>query len=307
MAIHALSRNFNYFFSRLNPSPSFAQKAASEHKTIVSLIENVNGPAGVLSPHCFLQGSYKQKTAIYTINDVDIVALCELWQPGSGYGSRSWSRDEIFDTIASPLLNDWRFRDKVRYDNQSICIKVDLGIKVEILPVVHKVNSSDDEPFRLYRPDKGEWVDGFARYHQGFLSWKNSEAYSNFIPAVKVLKHLNSKFGLNVTSFYIECLLFSIPHSIFNGGPADYIAATLNHIASISASDWYNSHLETPCSDRDIFTDLEWKSDEWKIFHKLVTIWAESATLANQSQDRDYAIEFWKLLLGEEFFPREVS
>ena len=82
MAYFALSENFGAFFNRLNPSSTFEKRAASEHATITGLIEDRKGLAASLSPRCFLQGSYKQNTAIYTINDVDIVALCALWQPG---------------------------------------------------------------------------------------------------------------------------------------------------------------------------------------------------------------------------------
>jgi len=69
MAHHTLSANFSYFFSRINPSDSFQKTALGEHQTITSLIEASYGLASELSPKCFLQGSYKQETAIYTIND----------------------------------------------------------------------------------------------------------------------------------------------------------------------------------------------------------------------------------------------
>src|SRR5438128_1289052 len=79
--------------------------ASSEHNTIRGLIEARDGPAAELAPVTFLQGSYRQQTAIYEINDVDIVALCKLWYPGNGIGGgRNYGRDEIFRIIAAPLL-----------------------------------------------------------------------------------------------------------------------------------------------------------------------------------------------------------
>lgn len=101
-----LSDHFRGFFHCLNPSPTFVQKASSQYNTIKGLIENRSGPTAVLAPLCFLQGSYDQSTAIYTINDVDIVVLCSsLWQPGAGGGSGpSWDRNAIFSTIAAPLF-----------------------------------------------------------------------------------------------------------------------------------------------------------------------------------------------------------
>ena len=194
-----LSEHFGGLFRCLNPKPTFIQQASSQYNTIKSLIENRSGLAAELAPFCFLQGSYDQSTAIYTINDVDIVVLCSLWQPGSGAsgsGYRIWDRDAIFGTIAAPLLDDGRYKSKVYYGPASMCIKVDLGIKVEILPVVFKQGTIDklQEPFRLWRPECGQWEDGYARYHQALLCIKNDKdhACGNFIPMVKILKHLRS-------------------------------------------------------------------------------------------------------------------
>ncbi len=70
-------------------------------------------PAAVLGPECFLQGSYDQDTAIHSINDVDIVALCSLVQPGSGSG-RSYSRDEIYNLIAASLAKNPTYGGELR-------------------------------------------------------------------------------------------------------------------------------------------------------------------------------------------------
>ncbi len=115
MAIHQLSRHFDRFFSRLNQGTSFEGIASSQYTTIKGLIENRQGPAAVLSPICFLQGSYRQQTALYNINDVDIVVLCQLWQPAAPGGGPGWDRNQIFNTIAAPLLADGRYASKVRF------------------------------------------------------------------------------------------------------------------------------------------------------------------------------------------------
>jgi hypothetical protein len=106
-AVHSLSKHFQSFFGRPNPSPAFEKTAASQHNTIRGLIEDRSGPAAELAPITFLQGSYKQQTAIYTINDVDIVVLCNLWYPGSpgGFG-KSYGRDDV--GCSSPLATERR-------------------------------------------------------------------------------------------------------------------------------------------------------------------------------------------------------
>lgn len=314
MAYFQLSDHFASFFSRLNPSATFEVQAAREYQSIIGLIEDSRGLAAELSPRCFLQGSYRQRTAIYTINDVDIVALCELWQPSSGGGNgggRTYSRDDIFRIVASPLLADKRYRSKVRYSATSMCIKVDLGIRIEILPVVYKAGNYDyqNEPFRLYRPESRQWEDGHARYHQAYLSLKNDNDRTggNFIPATKVLKHICSWFGLDVVSFHIECLLQSLPDSLFRGTPADYITSVLRHIAIKGADDWYRQECKTPCGDRDIFTASEWPLDSWRKFHDVLSKTAALAAAACVTPNWSQAVEFWQIILGKDFFPATVT
>lgn len=188
-----------------------------------------------------------------------------------------------------------------------MCVKVDLGIKVEILPVVYKAGNSDStvEPFRLFRPESGQWEDGFARYHQQWLSWKNSsdKTGGNFIPTVKVFKHFRSRLGLNAVSFHIECLLFSLPDELFRGGPADYIPALLNYIATRPANSWWLQVIMTPCGDRDIFTTPEWDRDSWEAFHEVIDTLARVAMAASETDDWDKGVTLWQLVLGAEFFP----
>jgi hypothetical protein len=314
MAAHQLSANFASFFRRLNPGTSFESIASSQYNTIKDLIENRQGPAAALWPICFLQGSYKQQTAIHAINDVDIVVLCQLWNPteaGNG-GGTIYGRDQIFDTIAAPLRADGRYAGKIRYGSASMCIKVDLGIKVEILPVVYKQGNNDSsaEPFRLYRPEVGQFQDGYARYHQAYLTMKNaaSRTGGNFIPMIKVLKHLRSLVNVAAVSFHLECLLYAVPDAYFLGSPADYIPAVLNYIAGTTAPAWYLGRCMTPCGERDIFTGQEWTMASWTIFHDyLGTVWAILASAAANSGDRTNAIRLWRIVLGEDYFPLEAT
>jgi hypothetical protein len=311
VAIQSLSRHFQSFFGSLNPGSSFEQRASSQQNTIRGLIEDRNGPAAELQPITFLQGSYRQQTAIYSINDVDIVALCKLSYPGSpgGYG-KSYSRNEIFRIIAAPLLADGRYRDKVKFGPQSMCIKIDLGIKVEILPVVFKAGTADPntEPFVLYRPERNQWEEGFARYHQGWLSLKNSanRTQGNFIPAIKAFKHIRSLFGLSAVSFHIECLLYFLADSFFLGGPADYLASIFRVIAASKPEEWYETKCMTPCGDRNIFTVTEWQAQDWWKFHELISKCLRMAEIAITAATERVAIEAWQAILGNNFFPARV-
>jgi hypothetical protein len=314
MPIHALGEHFDSFFGRLNPAPSIEQRAASEHQSITRLVEDASGLAAKFSPECFLQGSYRRQTAIYTINDLDIIALCDL-RPSVGLTvwskKQRWRRDELFETIAAPLRADARYSDKVHYSNTSMCIKVDLGIKVEILPVVYGswFSNADSEPFLLYRPEAERWEHGYARLHQQHLSEKNTQTRTggNFIPAIKVLKHLRSYHELDAVSFHLECLLYSLPDHLFRGSAATFIAATLHAIAGKSTETWYRSTIMTPCGERSLFSDTEWTWKRWKTFHDWVVFFDLLVQAACRAPDKAMAIQTWQLLLGAEFFPTEVS
>lgn len=305
MAVHVLSPNFAAFFTNLNPASSFTTTAGREYASIKALIEAPSGPASPLTPTCFLQGSYRQDTAIHTINDVDVVTLCRLWQPQSdaGVGGSSWNRHRIFDTIAAPLLRDGRYRDKVTYSQQSMCIKVNLGIKVEILPVVYKTGNKNPsvEPFRLWRPEVARWEDGYARYHQQLLTAKNQATGGHFKPAVKVLKHIRWLMRIPSVSFHLECLLYALGDSYFAGPPADYIPILLEQVARFSADTWYDTGIRTPCAEREILTDGEWHYASWKLFHSNLVTWSKVARAASDSRQVRQAIEYWQMLLGPNF------
>ena len=160
----------------------------------------------------------------------------------------------------------------------------------------------------LYRPEKTAWEDGFARYHQSFLSSKNSAARTggNFIPAIKVFKHIRSLFNKPGVSFHIECFLYSLPDALFLGGPADYLAAIFRTIAAQGPEVWYGNRCMTPCGDRDIFTGSEWGVGWWE-FHALISQCSGVAQSAIATYDQALATSGWQAILGETFFPATVS
>ncbi len=190
-----------------------------------------------------------------------------------------------------------------------MCIKVDLGIKVEILPVVLKRGTNDAtvEPFRLYRPERRRWEDGYARRHQDLLTRKNKNTGGQFIPAIKVLKHLRSRYKLHAASFHIECLLYRLPDRVFRGSPPDYIGAILSHLSAHSAEWWYRQRLITPCGDRAIFTKIEWRWADWDAFYSRMSLCARRAAVAIEEPDRAEAIADWRRILGDDFFPLQVG
>ena len=304
MATHPLKQHFDYFFGCINPSKAWVDKAASIYSGVTRVLEGAGGRTAVLRPNLFLQGSYRRDTAIYTINDIDIVALCALWFPGEGTGN-GWSRDEIFSALAAPFQANQLYSDKVRYGPTSLCIKLDLGIDVEILPAVFKRGTHDPtvEPFCIYRPEEQKWVHAFAREHHSKLSAKNKATEGNLIPAIKTMKHIRSFHGLNTVSFHLESFLYAQSSRCFVGSPADVFADLLAVIATLPAEQWWQSGITTPCGDRLLFSPSEWSLLSWTHFYRLVLQLAPIAGEAVRTADRATAVRLWQRVLGEAFFP----
>ncbi len=308
-----LTDNFVAFFKRINPSETYERTAASAHSQVSALIEDKDGPAGDLRIQCFLQGSYKRDTAIHTINDVDIVALCSMSHTPVANQN---TRDQIFKMVTEAIATNRTYRDKLQCRKRSVCIKVILeGIKIEVLPALRvKGRPYEYEPFYMFKPNEDEALDGywqrtFARQHQHLCTQKNSATNGLFIPIVKVLKHLRFMDPYlnerDAASFHIECLLYALRHSIFTGSPCECIESVLKALAGFTADKADISGAKSPCGDRELFCSEEWSVASYSRFHDSVCRWHKIAARANQQRDRAEAIDEWKQLLGDSYFPRD--
>ncbi len=311
MTANKFSRNFEIFFKRLNPSSTYAKTAARAQKEIRSLIEDREGPSGDFRIKSFIQGSYGRYTAIHTINDVDIVALCSLSYKTSANQN---TRNQIFAMIASSIKCNKRYKGKVLFNDQSICIKVILkGIKLEVIPALRVPKKQFKyEPFYIFRTPEdgrndGKWELTYARRHQELLSEKNDSTDGLFIPMVKVLKHirfLDSQLNdRDAVSFHIECLLYALKNSIYSGSIGECIENILNSLAGFTPLKAVNSEILFPCRNRLLFREDEWSFGAYTRFHNAVLRWKGLSQKANNAVDENEAVTAWKELLGDTFFP----
>lgn len=323
---HKLTDHFNAFFRNINPAATWVTRASSQYNSLKTLLENDPFLRSNLAVECRTQGSYDRYTAIHSINDLDMLAFCTNLhfpprQSFFGLSGPGWTRDRIFYALEAVIANDGRYQTSlVPSNDQSMCVKLNLGIKVEILPVVPQANAfiSTGEPFYLWRPSAGAWELGYGQMHQSKLSEKNADAYhsvqdnglivgigtdGNFVPAVKVIKHLCSIHGMDAVSFHIECLLYSLPSEVFWGPPSSFIFQILAYISAQNPATWYGQKLMTPCGDRDIFSAGEWELNSWLDFHASCKRWYDIALYASSAYTSSLAVEGWQRLLGVGWFP----
>lgn len=311
---NALGANFAAFFKRLDPSPTYVSVASRAQARIRALVEDREGPAGDLRVGCFIQGSYGRRTAIHTINDVDIVALCGV--PWSENANRS-TRDQVFTLIREAIASDGTYADKTRCGADSICVKVELAaMKLEVLPALHAPGKGFNyEPFYMFRPGEDRhpmgWVRAFGKYHQKRLSEKNGATGGSFIPMVKVLKHIRwntpSLSDADAASFHLECLLYAIQDSVYCASVPETIEGVLRAIAGLTPEKVLSSGVLTPCKDQQLFSPTEWSESAYVRFHGETVRWYGLAARANASADRDEAVHVWQELLGDTYFPKEPA
>lgn len=307
-----LTPHFQGLLSRLNPSPSYVQAAARAHTRVRGLIEDPAGPCADLRIHTFLQGSYRRSTAIYTINDVDVVALCSLTHRPS---ANQRTRDYLFACIREAIEGDSNHAGKVHEGPSSMCVKLRLkAVTVEVLPALRSEGlGADEEPFWIFRPREVPpgWGRAFARVHHAKLTDKNRVTEGAFVPIVKIIKHLrsSSRQGLEpvACSFHIECLLHKLSDTLFSGSVADSLVAVLHALSGFSPAKAAGSQLTTPAGEHLLFGDNEWDLDGYAVFHQAVLDWSRLADLAAQADTEETAIEVWRELLGVGYFPSSVS
>lgn len=315
MTHNKLTINFNKFMKRINPSKTYVETASSAHSTIRSLIESRDGPAADLRIRTFVQGSYGRKTAIHSINDVDVVALCSLtYKESANYKTRN----QIYQMIADSISDNRQYHDKVAFNEHSLCIKIKLkGIIIEVLPALRAPGGTyDSEPFYIFRPDNdektcGSWGTTYARKHQELLSEKNNATDGLFIPLVKIIKHIreitSTIDATDAVSFHIECLLYALSNSVYVGSIAECIERTLTSLSGFTPPKALVSGLRNPCGDEQVFNSNKWSEEKYSLYHNSVLKWCKIAQAANNAIDNDTAITEWKKLLGDTYFPRSQN
>lgn len=169
----------------------------------------------------------------------------------------------------------------------------------------------------MWRPERQEWALSYGQEHQQKLSRKNAAAMrymqngmsvhlgtdGNFIPMIKIFKHLCKFYDFKVVSFFIESLLHSLPDDLFWGSAPVRLTKVLKAIGAMNPEDWWTTQLWTPCGDRNLFAAQYWNQENWTIFVLFCRVWATQAESALLAANRNDSIALWQNLLGADYFP----
>lgn len=269
------------------PSPTKVSQIAALQNFIQDLLGETH--------HTFLQGSYKNDTAINDINDVDIIAM----RLGTYSGEHSphvfderipW--EQIFTEIEAKLAQQSRY--SWRMDRAHKCIKITGPFNVDVVPAVKVDHDHTTDPISIYSFEDSRERVSHPRTHYENGVEKNSLTDGTYKSTVRMFKQWKANhFGEDklISSHKIEALIHSVPNENFAADPVVNFLLSTCHI--IEKLDTFGANIPSVCGNENIV-------DNWSVFDRkrFLDKLKESLTSAHKAYKATtatYASEQWKL------------
>lgn len=210
------------------------QSSKNTHERIRSIISRLSFAQGA-NPEIFLQGSYRNDTNIRGNSDVDIVILLTksidlltLYpQQINASAIQQWisNRDMIVAGLRYVLGSNAVTPDKkcIRVAASTSTLKADIVVAfrrfntMNFGPGLFANSMTFDDGLEFYVSSENRWVTNYPQEHYSNGTKKNSLFQTNgwYKPTVRVFKNYCSKIGLQVPSYFLECLIYNVPNSLF--------------------------------------------------------------------------------------------
>lgn len=259
----ALDADFVGRFAR-GPSTTTTSTVISAHTSIRKLLGDTDYAT-------LLQGSYKNDTALWDINDVDIVAVSTNLRsrahsgwPGNGGPGTTWH--EIFAKIEQKLESSALYKGK--WERKDKCIQVNTTMKVDIVPAVF-VESATSDPVSVYSFRAATERLNWPREHYEKGAAKSGATYGAYKPTVRLFKRWSKCWftaeSKVAPSYYVECLVHSRPNSEFSGD----LAADFTRIAEgLVGINYSTQQLPRIAGAGNLFTEAEWTQGRFEQFQQ---------------------------------------
>lgn len=277
-----------YLIDRYSAGPSSSRTAS-----VKSLHENIRAALTAQEGtnfDTFLQGSYRNGTAISEINDVDIVALYDPWRvPAS---RTDW--DRLFNRIATTLRISPLVSGTVTVGDK--CVKLDGSLHADIVPAISTRPYSSTDPITVYSRSAWEELPNYPRTHYQHGVAKQSATVETFKPTVRLFKRWVRQYQtLNAPSFYIECAVHSVGVDAFNA----YLPLSFAGVAVKIAEYTRHSVIKSVAGDKDILLSTEWPPNDFEAFQRLLIADTSRVLEAIKSDSRATADRLWRLAFGD--------
>lgn len=188
------------------PSDTTVQRAISLHQNIRQLLPDD-------SYLTFLQGSYRNGTALADINDVDIVVVHRRIKRSFWFRDYDWK--ELGTVLLRQVEADTRYSGKVTPRDK--CISIGTGVNIDLVPAIHSGDPSTD-PIWIHSARAQSELKNWPRAHYELCAAKNIRTGGAFKRTVRLFKRwARCHFeGTRIApSYYIESLLHSLHDNVF--------------------------------------------------------------------------------------------
>jgi hypothetical protein len=268
------------------PSDSTVAQARSLH-------ENVRRSLGD-GYVTLLQGSYKNDTSLWDMNDVDVVAVSSdlvsnaFGRAASGGTSVPW--EEIFARLERKLQADMRYWGK--WQRKDKCIQLNTGVKIDIVPAI-RVASAESDPVAIYSFREARERCNWPRKHYDAGAEKSRRTNGAFKQTVRLFKAWRRAVTADskvAPSFYIECLLHAIPDGRFSNVGADAFVDVGREIVEWN---YHTRPVLRPGGADSIFTRAEWDAPQFNDLQRRLTDALLHAEYARRAPNEQLAREAW--------------
>lgn len=258
----------------------------------VSLHQNVRSLLGDTDYATFLQGSYKNDTALWDMNDVDIVAVTRGIYSGHFAGAIATSGipwDEVFSRIERMLHGDSRYRGK--WQREDKCIRLNTGVKIDIVPAVY-IAGPELDPVAIFSFSSGAERKNWPRDHYHAGTAKSSRTNGAYKQTVRMLKRwARCCFGTRkvAPSYFLECAVYAQPDFMFTGDLERDFVTIGQQLASLP----YSAGLPRLAGDGNLLSHNEWDVSRFVEFQLTLqkALWFAQAALTAQVEQQ--ARELW--------------
>jgi hypothetical protein len=240
----------------------------------------------------FLQGSYRNGTALADINDVDIVARRKRTR--HPLTSRDW--EDVFEDIAGRLDYSPRITAAIKLGNK--CVKLETTtLKADIVPAV-AIRRFENDPIAVWSRRERAAVPNFPRTHIRNGARKHARTGEQFKPTVRLFKRWAQQYfaGTDIApSFFIESAVHAAPDTAFHASPPRSFYRVGRAICGWSTGDVINS----VAGDKDVLVPDQWHPTKFLQFQAALADDVETVRQALLARTTREANELWKYAFGE--------
>lgn len=224
---------FEHFRKYLELTEKQRSDAVAQHTRVRGVLEQLDG-----YQTSFLTGSYKRRTCLRPLDDIDFFVVVE--------GQRSWSSwngkpveapDALLKRVRAALDKEWPTKDKPKLQMRSINVDFKgTGIGYDAVPA-YKASSGSG----YWIPDReAGWIRSDPTVHEANLTEANRNTDGRLVPLVKFIKQwrrvIKKRDGsVPFSSFHLETLCVQRHRGFFATAlpreRAEGLAVLFDHLA----------------------------------------------------------------------------